>query len=235
MKDDKGTYVGKEELMNHEVSFGSFLDNTYALVRSYVEGTSIADVGCGTGVFAEKFYRDGFTVSCFELDHELAEIAKQKNLPVTECDVLSTEFISRYTNTFDSVYSLDVLEHIENEDGFLQSMLAVLKPNGVAVIKVPAHMFLYADLDRRIGHYRRYSSRQLREALERNGFRVEIVRPYNALGFFGWLIVCKLLKKSTSNVQGRLANFLFSLTLPLERQFFSPFGLSVVAKARKAS
>jgi 2-polyprenyl-3-methyl-5-hydroxy-6-metoxy-1,4-benzoquinol methylase len=228
-------YSGKEELAHHEVSFGSFLENTYQLVKTYIEGKTIADIGCGTGVYAEKFQQDGFAVSCFELDTELSNIAKSRGLFVIQGDVQMQKFQNEFKQKFDSVYTLDVLEHIEDEDSFLQSLRAILKEGGVAVIKVPAHSFLYSDLDKQIGHFRRYSSKRLAATLKRNGFNVERIRSFNTIGFFGWLLICKLLRKSTSEVQGGCADFLFSITLPIERHFLSPIGLSIIAKAKKIS
>ncbi|MBI5020473.1 MAG: class I SAM-dependent methyltransferase [Ignavibacteriales bacterium] len=228
-------YNGKQELTHLEVSFNSFLNNTYKLVKNFIEGKTIADIGCGTGIYAEKFKRDGYDVSCFEGDTTLVKTAQSRGLSVVQIDILSKTFRENFSQQFDSVYSLDVLEHIENEDEFLQGIYAILKKRGIVVIKVPAYSFLYSDLDKRIGHVRRYSSKQLSKALTRNGFDVEHIRSFNILGFFGWLIICKLLGKSSSEVESGFANLLFSVTLPLERRFFSPFGLSIVAKARKQS
>ena len=73
---------------------------------------------------------------------------------------------------FDTVIYIDVLEHIEDDRGELMSALARLRPGGRIVVLSPAYQFLYSEFDRAIGHFRRYTAKQLR-ALTRPGTRVE--------------------------------------------------------------
>lgn len=226
-------FSGRKELHDLEESFGSFLDHTYDLVKSYIEGRDIADVGSGTGVYAEKLADDGFNVVCFEIDGDLVEISRQRGLTVIQQDVLSDSFRDANKERFSSVLTLDVLEHLEDENRFLQSIRILLGRGGVFVVKVPAHSFLYSWHDKRIGHFRRYSKKQLHRVLTQNGFVVEEIKYYNILGFFGWLVICKLLSKSATAVRGKFADLLLSWTLRFERRFFSPFGLNLIAKARK--
>ena len=68
--------------------------------------------------------------------------------------------------TYDVVLLLDVLEHVEDDRGFLvQSVLPHVSPSGRLVISVPAHGWLFSEHDRYLKHYRRYSTRQIRSLL----------------------------------------------------------------------
>ena len=62
---------------------------------------------------------------------------------------------------FDCILYIDVLEHIESDRGELGDAAARLRPGGVLVVLAPAHNWLYSPFDKRIGHYRRYSVKQL--------------------------------------------------------------------------
>jgi SAM-dependent methyltransferase len=66
----------------------------------------------------------------------------------------------------------DVLEHIEDEQGFLGEVRRCLAANGRIYLTVPAGHWLWSDADVQAGHYRRYSFTSLRRALNRAGFRL---------------------------------------------------------------
>lgn len=73
---------------------------------------------------------------------------------------------------FDTVIYIDVLEHIEQDRAELSAALARLRPGGRIVVLSPAYQFLYSEFDRAIGHFRRYTAKQLR-ALTPSGASIE--------------------------------------------------------------
>jgi len=66
----------------------------------------------------------------------------------------------------------DVLEHIDDDEATLRWVRSVLAPGGVIVLTVPAHPFLFGDMDRLAHHRRRYRRRELGTKLEAAGFEV---------------------------------------------------------------
>ena len=72
---------------------------------------------------------------------------------------------------FDTVIYIDVLEHIEDDRGELETALARLRPGGRIVVLSPAYQSLYSEFDRAIGHFRRYTAAQLR-AISPPGARI---------------------------------------------------------------
>ena len=56
------------------------------------------------------------------------------------------------------------------------------------MIFVPAFPMLYSEMDRRIGHFRRYRLKALESATERAGFVVDRASYVDSLGFFGSLV-----------------------------------------------
>lgn len=132
---------------------------------------SAAEIGCGNGLLqrgVEDYY--GISVAGFDLN----EIALQKNVsrlsPVYCYDIhqRNPEFAAH----FDLLLLFDVLEHIDAESDFLQSVKFHLKDSGTLLVNVPAHQFFHSDYDRAAGHIRRYSLNQLAKVAEMNGFKV---------------------------------------------------------------
>lgn len=76
------------------------------------------------------------------------------------------------TGPADLVFLLDVIEHIEDDKGFLQSLLkrkSVLKDTKV-VISVPAFQSLFCSHDNFLGHFRRYTNGSLKKVIRESGY-----------------------------------------------------------------
>lgn len=118
----------------------------------------VLDIGSGDCWFAEKLLPNlpkGSQITCCDLNFTEEDIA-----------AFSVPGITRVRNiparTFDIVIMLDVLEHIEDDATFLQhDVMPRLKPESHLVISVPAHPSLFTSHDEFLGHYRRYTRRQL--------------------------------------------------------------------------
>jgi SAM-dependent methyltransferase len=155
---------------------------------------SIAEVGCGNGLLqrdVEDYY--GIPVAGFELNG----IALQKN--VSRLSPLYCYNIHQrnpeFRHHFDLLMLFDVLEHIDDENGFLQAVKFHLAQSGSLLINVPAHQFFYSDYDRAAGHIRRYSASQLEGVAKRNGFKV------HAFTYWGLPLVPLLLLRKAMRMQ----------------------------------
>jgi len=83
-------------------------------------------------------------------------------------------FVSvRPTERFDRVLMLDVLEHVDDDVGFLRSIVDdLLTDDGVVLVSVPAYSSLLSAHDRAMRHRRRYSQGGCRRVLEQAGLAV---------------------------------------------------------------
>jgi SAM-dependent methyltransferase len=97
---------------------------------------------------------------------------------------------------FDSVVYVNVLEHIEDDRAELALAHRALRPGGHLLVYVPALSFLYSDLDRSVGHFRRYQKKQLVGLARQSGFTVVSARYFDMLGILPWFVVYVLLKKT---------------------------------------
>ena len=86
----------------------------------------------------------------------------------------------------------DVLEHIDDDTGTLRHIFSVLEPGGVLVLTVPAHPFLFDEMDELAHHRRRYRRSELGDKLRRAGFEVRrlthFMAPLVPLVAVRWLV-----------------------------------------------
>jgi hypothetical protein len=60
---------------------------------------------------------------------------------------------------------MDVLEHQEDDQGFMADLAARMQPGATLLLTVPAMPWLWSGWDAMLGHYRRYTKATLREAV----------------------------------------------------------------------
>jgi 2-polyprenyl-3-methyl-5-hydroxy-6-metoxy-1,4-benzoquinol methylase len=97
------------------------------------------------------------------MGRELGVQIRQGNLSSC-CEVLiGTLADMPLGHKFDSLIYIDVLEHIPDDKGEVQRALRLLNPGGHLIVLSPAHPFLFSPFDQSIGHFRRYTTKSLRE------------------------------------------------------------------------
>jgi len=113
--------------------------------------------------------------------------------------------------TFDVVSAFDVVEHFNDDVGMLTEVHRVMRPGGTLLLSVPAYQWAFSAFDVRAGHYRRYTTKRLRDTVQRAGFTVErsTYAFFLTLPFF---ILSRLLVKA-----GRAGDEVSALPAPVER------------------
>ena len=127
----------------------------------------------------------------------------------------------------------NVLEHIEDDCAALAAVVAALAPGGELAVLVPAHPFLFGRLDRRFGHFRRYTRPQLRALIRDAGAELTSLRSFNMLGVPGWWVAGHTRLLDINRASLRAYETLLPLWRPVEDRLRLPLGLSLVARARK--
>lgn len=181
---EQENYTGIDELYDSE----SCLQNNNAsiansLSTSFSKKSSLADFGAGIGTLAlliEKII--GKKPVCIEPDSTLQHVLKKRGL-TTYASLQST------TDLFDGIYTSNVLEHIEDDTETLKQLRFALKDNGILAIYVPAFMCLYSEMDRKVGHYRRYAKSELIEKLKVSGYTIIQCHYCESVGFFASLAI----------------------------------------------
>ncbi len=120
----------------------------------------VLEAGCGTGGNLYMLNQFG-GVSAFEPHEEARDLARVK-YPDAKIDDGELPFRVPFPpGTFDLVVALDVLEHVEEDEAALRSLVEMAKPGGRILLTVPAIQALWGSHDRRLRHVRRYDSARL--------------------------------------------------------------------------
>jgi SAM-dependent methyltransferase len=76
-------------------------------------------------------------------------------------------------DSFDLVCALDVVEHLDDDDGALAELARVAAADASLLVSVPLHASLWNAFDEFVGHRRRYEPSDFVEKLSAHGFAVE--------------------------------------------------------------
>jgi len=202
-------------------------------------GRRVVEVGCGVGNFTATLLNREAVIAVDNDPDCLARLRERfpnaPNLHIEHGDAGDDAFrdLARYRP--DSCVCLNVLEHIEDDVKALRNMAAVIVPGGVVVLLLPAFPALYGPIDANLGHYRRYSKRDLTALAASAGLRLRRARYMNTAGFFGWWINARILRRHTQST-GQIEifdRFLVPLMSRLEAAVPPPFGQSIFAVMEK--
>jgi len=203
-------FSGSQQLLESELGL---INYTTAIVSKFhrkvhlekllvSENDKVMEFGAGTGFLAsimlDKF---GIRPDCVELDSELANLIKQKGFA-------SFRFLKDTPRKYAFVYTSNVLEHIQDDNLILKELYDSIIPGGFIGIYVPAHPLLYSEMDRQIGHVRRYTKSEIRTKVKMSGFEIQILHYDDCLGFFASLFVKYVGYKKGSGL-GSLASLKF--------------------------
>ena len=161
----------------------SFAENYHRWILDIFQpylGSRLVEVGAGTGAFSELILeRRPASLSLVEPSEMYRILTSRLAAMRTETEVKTYNSIfSRVAPEIkegqrpDSIIYVNVLEHIPDDEAELRVVRETLKEGGRVFIFVPALRWLYGSFDRQVGHFRRYTKRELEEKCRRAGFRV---------------------------------------------------------------
>ena len=213
--------------------------HVFDLFRPFV-GVRVLEVGCGIGTMTHALLQVAQHVVAIEPNVNCAAIVRSvlgddarfslRVAHLEECD--RGELAS---HRFDTVFCVNVLEHVDDHVGALRLFGDVLAPGGHVLVFVPAIPAAYGPLDAEQGHHRRYTKRSLARAFAEADLEMVRLRYTNPIGLLGWAFNSFVMRSRTHSLsQIRLFEWLVApWALPLERVVTPPVGLSLVAIARR--
>ena len=220
------------EALNHASNYRK------ALIAEFIPWLkgSLIEVGAGIGQMTGELLGKTDHISVVEPN---PNFCKQFALRFPQIDCFPDIFSERPESHPDAIVSINVLEHIKEDEAELASYAKSLSKNsGALCLFVPARMEIYAQIDSDFGHYRRYTKKELREKLEKAGFKIEKLHYYGFAGYFAWLLVFRMMKRRTFNT-GSVKLFdrlIFPIVNSIERHICRPpIGQSLIAVARSCA
>lgn len=200
----------------------------------------ILDAGCGAGLLLKKMESLG---TCYGIDISQIAVDFCKKRGINNVQVADAAGIPYSDNTFDVVVALDVIEHIENDKEAIREIYRVLKPGGIAIVTVPAFMFLWGVTDIVSRHIRRYTLPELRKKIESGNFSIIRSSYFNTF-LFPFIALVRLvaryfripIKSENSEGKGLINSVLFLIFYTesiLLRYVSFPFGVSAMVICKK--
>jgi hypothetical protein len=129
---------------------------------------TLTDVGAGIGLIGDLLAA-GYPGARYRFVEPLASLAADLDARFGP-DANAGDAASYADSAY--VTLLDVLEHIEDDRAFLESLAGKMAPGATLIMTVPALQRLWSSWDVGLGHYRRYDKRQLRALFASLPFRV---------------------------------------------------------------
>jgi SAM-dependent methyltransferase len=223
-------YSGGEILAALE-SADRYNEYLIALVLEAVAGRKeLVDFGAGTGTFARRLRDRGHNVTCVEKDQGHREGLLADGFQT--CWPLETLPDDSAT----AIYSLNVLEHIDDDLLAVRQLYRKLQRGGTLLIYVPAFPVLWSSLDDQVQHCRRYTKSSLRDLVEQAGFSIQKLSYADSLGFAA-AIIFRCLRRPAAAITPTSVSFYDRWLFPVSRlvdRLAHPFlGKNVYAICRK--
>lgn len=233
LEDDHWWFRGRRDLM-------------LQLLVHTPQDARIVEIGCSGGPLLAELSAHSFkNLWGVDISEEAIRVCRARGIEnAIVADGATTALESGF---FDVVISSDVLEHIADDRAALGEWYRLLRPGGMLVLFVPAHMFLWSPHDVANRHQRRYTRIELEQKVRDAGFVIERVSYWNMLLFFPIALVRFMLRmlpatspQNSGQLHGtnRVINALLTRLLLLENAYLGsghnfPFGVSLMVVARK--
>jgi len=215
--DDKTLYSGKDNLkfMHKMHNYNSYIKQ---ILVSFIKNYDALDFGAADGKYPLLLKGHHINVDCVEIDPIFIKNLKDNHFTVFEA-------LSNIDKKYKRIYSLDVIEHIEDDDKILHDLYNALEKNGEILIYVPAFNCLYSALDKSVGHYRQYTKSMLIPLMEKAGFKITTARYVDCIGFFASLYFKYFGSKSGSiSDKGESIYFYYQYIFPISIKLDRIFG-----------
>lgn len=141
----KYAYLDKHIPKTYDAEFGNLLKGN----------ESVLEIGCGGGSLLQWLGDKVKKCEGIEIDSGMVEEARRvnKGVKITHGDFLKVNFPSKKGGTYDVIFMLDVIEHIEVNKiiSMLEKCRKLLKKNGKLILRTPNAQSLY------FGSYFRYN------------------------------------------------------------------------------
>ena len=211
----------------------------FRLIAPYVRG-NVLEVGGGIGNFTPDLAHVAESVISLEPNASCHSKLVEKTRSLSKVTVYNTtaENLDRHVAPgyqADTVVCMNVLEHLQDDELAVRTFSRRLKPGGALVLLIPAAPWAFGEIDRRLGHYRRYSKSTARQLMLRTSLTVLAMRYFNFIGLWGWFWNTHVTRRDTQSDTQILVfdRFIVPWLSLLEAFLPPPVGQSLLVVGRK--
>lgn len=188
------------EIISEANNFNRWMFDT---IKLHCSG-EILEIGSGIGNISQYFIEEGASISLSDLDEDYfprlqKQFGERENLKgIYQIDLADKNLEKNHPEligSFNTVFALNVVEHIPDHEQALKNAFKLLRNGGKVVILVPAFQSLFNQFDEQLDHQRRYTVKTLRSLIQGNGFNVKHSVYFNFIGMLGWFISGNVLRK----------------------------------------
>jgi SAM-dependent methyltransferase len=214
----------------------------YNTIHPFLKG-EILEIGSGIGNISRYAIRNGMNITLSDINPEyqqalIKEFTDHDNVrDILSLDLQHPSFTEHYhqqKEKYDTVFYLNVIEHLKDDALAVKNSSFLLRKGGNLVILAPAYQWLFCDIDRQLGHQRRYTRKTMSALFPPSLFSILHQQYFNAAGIAGWLLFGKIFrKKQLDSGEMSVFNQLVPLFKLADQLSFKKTGLSVIAIAQK--
>lgn len=195
---------------------------------------SVLDLGAGFGAMHSLLAEYG-PVTAYEVSSACLEACRDRGYAKV---IGNKEELFAQEKPYSLVGAFDVIEHIEDDVGFLSKLRRDMTQDGYLVATVPAFQCLWSEHDVANHHFRRYNKKSLSSLLQTAGFEIERISYWNSLLFFPAALM-RLFgfagkeALSPKPIVNRLLSGVVYFESKIQSFFPLPVGLSLVVLAKR--
>lgn len=214
----------------------------YQTIRPYLKG-NVLEIGSGIGNITQYVLQDGLQLVASDIREHYCHTLSEKFgtdphlAGVRKIDIVHPDFDKEYSDlleSFDSIFALNIVEHVANDALAIQNCKKLLRKKGNLIILVPAYQWLYNRFDTELEHFRRYTRKTLEKIFVSAGMHIHKTTYFNSVGIAGWWFSGRVLKKKTiPEGQMKLYNTLVPVFRLADKLVLNLFGLSVICFGSK--
>ena len=129
-----------------------------------VRGNTILEIGCAPASFLKLAKEKGFDAEGIEPDKQYIEEMQK----YSGCKIHEGYFPLKLNKKYDTIVAMDVFEHIEDGQNFIDECRKILNPNGVIIFMLPLVMNdkKFDDKNKHPEHVWLYSENHIKEWLK---------------------------------------------------------------------
>lgn len=169
----------------------------WALKKYKKDVSSFLEVGCGTGFVLSGVARTYPDIAISGSEIFIAGLSHAaERLPTAHLMQMDARRVP-FANEFDVIGAFDVLEHIEEDEIVLEQLHNAIKPDGILLLTVPQHPWLWSDYDEHACHVRRYTCAEIEQKVSSAGF--ELIKSSSFVTtLLPAMMISRVLQKNTS-------------------------------------